>query len=132
MEPKSVAVSRVVTRVPKTSVVTSTSGAAALETAFLAFLQSKTSTAIVPVERRIFLTIAEAAEYTGLPAGFLRKLRASGQLKALKTGAGLRFRRTDLDGLASLADAPATKDELDDHMLRDLELNRRRRQGLPA
>jgi len=120
MEPKSVAVSRA----PKTSVAT------ALETAFLAFLQAKTQTAIVPVERRIFLTIAEAAEYTGLPAGFLRKLRTSGQLNALKTGAGLRFRRADLDGLASLADTPATKDELDDHILRDLELNRRRRQGI--
>ena len=130
MEPKSVAVARVATRVPKTSVVTTASGAAALETAFLAFLQSKTSTAIVPVERRIFLTITEAAEYTGLPAGFLRKLRSSGQLKALKTGAGLRFRRTDLEGLASLADPPASKEELDDHVLRDLELNRRRRQGL--
>jgi excisionase family DNA binding protein len=126
VEPKSLAV----TRVPKTSLVTAASGAAALETAFLAFLQSKTSTAIVPVERRIFLNITEAAEYTGLPAGFLRKLRASGQLNALKTGAGLRFRRTDLDNLAALADPPTTPEELDDNILRDLELNRRRRQGL--
>ena len=126
MQQKSVAV----TRLPKTGVVTTASGAAALETAFLAFLQSKTSTAIVPVERRIFLTIAEAAEYTGLPAGFLRKLRASGQLNALKTGAGLRFRRTDLEELASLADPPAAPEEVDENLLRDLELNRRRRQGL--
>ncbi len=126
MEPKSLAL----TRVPKSSVATAASGAAALETAFLAFLQSKTSTAIVPVERRIFLNITEAAEYTGLPAGFLRKLRAAGQLNALKTGAGLRFRRTDLDNLAALADPPTTPEELDDNILRDLELNRRRRQGL--
>jgi len=126
MEPKSVAL----TRVPKNRGVTTAGGAAALETAFLAFLQSKTQTAIVPVERRIFLTIAEAAEYTGLPAGFLRKLRASGQLNALKTGGGLRFRRADLDELASLADPPAAKQELDEHILRDLELNRLRRQGL--
>src|SRR3954468_577290 len=37
-----------------------------LESAFLAFLQSKTPGALVPVERRIFLTMAEASEFSGL------------------------------------------------------------------
>jgi excisionase family DNA binding protein len=99
-----------------------------LEAAFLAFLQSKIPTSIVPVERRIFLTMAQSAEYSGLPVAFLRKLIASGKLKAVKTGAGWRVSREELERLAgTLTAAPQ---DLDDHELRDLEVNRRRRQGI--
>jgi excisionase family DNA binding protein len=99
-----------------------------LEAAFLAFLQSKTPSTLVPVERRIFLTMAESAEYSGLPAAFLRKMIASGKLKALKTGAGWRVPRVELEKLSgTLTEIPSDPTE---HELRDLELNRRRRQGL--
>lgn len=103
-----------------------------LEAAFLAFLQSKTPSSLLPVDRRIFLTMAESAEFSGLPVAFLRKLIASGQLKSLKTGAGWRVPRVELEKLSdTLTNPPAEKPEsLDEHQLRDLELNRRRRQGL--
>ena len=99
----------------------------ALETAFLAFLQSKTA-AQVPVERRIFLTIAEAAEFSGLPAVFLRRLIASGKLKALRTGAGWRVSRAGLEGLSETLTSESGG--LTEHELRDMELNRLRRQGI--
>jgi excisionase family DNA binding protein len=99
-----------------------------MEAAFLAFLQSKIPTSIVPVERRIFLTMAQSAEYSGLPVAFLRKLIASGKLKAVKTGAGWRVSREELERLSgTLTAAPQ---DLDDHELRDMEENRRRRQGI--
>jgi excisionase family DNA binding protein len=100
-----------------------------LEGAFLAFLQSKTSASTVPVERRIFLTIPEAAQFSGLPVAFLRRLVASGKLKALKTGSGWRISRTEMEKAAlKLTDMPET---LTEHELRDMELNSRRRRGLP-
>jgi excisionase family DNA binding protein len=98
-----------------------------LEAAFLAFLQSKTSGSPVPVERRIFLTLPESADLSGLPAVLLRRLIASGKLKALKTGAGWRVPRVELERLSgALTDAP---ENLGEHELRDMELNRLRRQG---
>jgi excisionase family DNA binding protein len=98
-----------------------------LEAAFLAFLQSKTSGSLVPVERRIFLTLAESAELSGLPASFLRKLIASGKLKALRPGAGWRVPRVELEKLSgALTETP---ENLGEHELRDMELNRLRRQG---
>jgi len=117
-------------RIAEPSPVPARSGGAAgaLEAAFLAFLQSKTASSLVPVERRIFLTMAESAEYSGLPAAFLRKMIASGKLKALKTGSGWRVPRVELEKLSgTLTDTPPDPTE---HELRDLELNRRRRQGL--
>ena len=99
-----------------------------LEAALVEFLQSKTAGSVVPVEHRMFLTMAECAEYSGLPAAFLRRLIESGKLKALKTGAGWRVARVELEKLAgALTEIPADPTE---HELRDLELNRRRRQGL--
>jgi excisionase family DNA binding protein len=71
-----------------------------LEAAFLAFLQSKTPGSLVPVERRIFLTMAQSAEYSGLPAAYLRRLIVSGKLKALRTGAGWRVPRVELERLS--------------------------------
>lgn len=99
----------------------------ALEAAFLTFLQSKNSSSLVPVDRRVFLTMAESAEFSGLPTAFLRRLMASGKLKAVKTGSGWRISRAGLEGLSgTLTDTPET---LSEHTLRDMELNRRRRQG---
>jgi excisionase family DNA binding protein len=116
-------------RIVKPSLAPLRSGGApsGLEAAFLAFLQSKTPSSIVPVERRIFLTITEAAEYSGLPVAFLRRLIASGKLKALKTGAGWRVSRVELErSSGTFMDTP---EDLGDHELRDMEVNRRRRQG---
>jgi excisionase family DNA binding protein len=117
-------------RVERAEVPPARSGSApsGLEAAFLAFLQSKTPSAGVPVERRIFLTMAEAAEFSGLPVAFLRRLIASGKLKALKTGAGWRVARLELERASeTLADTP---EDLTEHELRDLEVNRLRRQGI--
>ncbi len=123
----SVALARVI---EPASVTTDPDGAlSGLENAFLAFLQSKIPSAIVPIERRIFLTLAESAEFSGLPAAFLRGLITSGKLKALKTGAGWRIPREQVETLSKTL--TQTPEQLDEHELRDIELNRRRRQGLP-
>ena len=116
-------------RVERAEAAPARSGSApsGLEAAFLAFLQSKAPSAGVPVERRIFLTLAEAAEFSGLPAAFLRRLIASGKLKALKTGAGWRVARLELERASeTLADKP---DDIGEHELRDMAANRLRRQG---
>jgi excisionase family DNA binding protein len=117
-------------RIVEPGVAPARSGGApgALEAAFLAFLQSKVPSSLVPVERRIFLTMAESAEFSGLPVAFLRRLIASGKLKALKTGAGWRVSRLELERAAgTLTDTP---EALSEHELRDMELNRLRRQGI--
>jgi excisionase family DNA binding protein len=117
------------TRVVEPNLVPARFGAPnGLEAAFLSFIQSKLPGSPVPIERRLFLTIAEAAEFGGLPMAFLRQLIASGKLKALKTGAGWRISRVALEGLSgTLTDAA---EGLDEHQQRDMEVNRRRRQGL--
>jgi excisionase family DNA binding protein len=55
---------------------------------------------VAPIGRP-WLTLAEAAEYSGLPAAFLRDLIAGGQLRALnvgvREGGRYRVRRSDLD-----------------------------------
>jgi excisionase family DNA binding protein len=106
--------------------------ASALEAAFLAFLQSKTTpAALAPWEKRIFLTLAEAVEFTGLPASFLRRQIELEKLKAVRTGAGWRIARTALENLPdALAGLSAQPEQLSEHILRDIELNRLRRQGL--
>jgi excisionase family DNA binding protein len=93
----------------------------ALEAALITFLQAKP-------ERRVFLTMAEAAEFSGLPASFLRQLIATGQLKALKTGAGWRISRAGIERLSDTV-SEAVPGELTEHELRDLETNRNRRRG---
>ena len=99
------------------------------ETALLAFLQSNLpGNSVVPVERRIFLTVAESAEFSGLPVVFLRRLIASGELRALRTGGGWRIPRVELERLsATLTDR---RDDLEEHAQRDMEINRLRRQGI--
>jgi excisionase family DNA binding protein len=56
----------------------------------------------VRLSERLYLTIADAAEYTGLGTGYLRRLIEEGKLELLK-GAGPRgadvLRRKDLEGL---------------------------------
>lgn len=53
----------------------------------------------VRVSERLFLTIPEASDYSGLPQTYLRRLLAEGKLKGLKTGAGWRIKRSDLEAL---------------------------------
>lgn len=119
----------VLTRVVESTLVPARVGAPnGLEAAFLSFIQSKLPGSPVPIERRLFLNIAEAAEFGGLPKVFLRKLIASGKLKALKTGAGWRVSRAALEALSgTLTDAA---EDLEEHQQRDMEINRRRRQGI--
>ena len=121
----SVALSRIVE--PNLTPARSGHAPSGLEAAFLAFLQSKTPSSLVPVERRIFLTMAESAEYSGLPVAFLRRLIASGKLMALRTGAGWRVSRVELE--RSSGTLMNTPEDLAEHELRDMEVNRRRRQG---
>ena len=126
---RSVALARVVE--PDTVAVRG--GGAGLEAAFLAFLHSKALSAItpavLPIDRRVFLTMAESAEFSGLPAAHLRRLIASRTLKALKTGAGWRVARIELEKLSMTL--TETEEGLTEHELRDMELNRLRRQGNP-
>ena len=88
----------------------------------------------VPIERRIFLTLAESAELSGLSPGFLKGLIRDGSLKAIRAGARWRIPRAELEALADkLTKAPAPPrilEQLSEAEERDLELNRLRRQGL--
>jgi excisionase family DNA binding protein len=66
------------------------------------FLQTVAAAARAPepdvrLAERLFLTIREAGRYSGLPQSHLRELIRSRKLKALKTGAGWRIRRADLE-----------------------------------
>jgi excisionase family DNA binding protein len=114
-----------------------------LDPAVLSLLQSLVSNAVasqavssqkVPVERRIFLTMAESAELSGLSAGFLRSLIRDGRLKAIRAGSRWRIPRAELESLAdklTTAPLPAQRtQQLSEAEERDLEMNRLRRQGL--
>jgi excisionase family DNA binding protein len=105
-----------------------------LEAALLAFLQSKSAPgAAVAVERRVFLTLAEAGEFSGLPLVFLRRLISCGKLKALRTGAGWRIPRAGLERLSDTLTATEERArQLSEHELRDIEMNRQRRHGIAA
>jgi excisionase family DNA binding protein len=55
---------------------------------------------MVAVADRVFLRIPEAAEYIGLPEGYLRRLIREKKLAAITEGVrGWRIRRQDLDKL---------------------------------
>ncbi len=107
-----------------------------LEAAFLALLQNLQATRAtppqaVPIERRIFLSLSEAVEFSGLPAAFLRKLIAEGDLKSVRTGGGWRIPRAELEALAvKLTTTPTAKEELSPGEIFDLEKNKLRRLGL--
>ena len=45
-----------------------------------------------------FMTVAAAADYSGLPRSYLRELIKKGDI-GIKTGAGWRIRRADLEKL---------------------------------
>lgn len=107
------------------------------ETALLAFLQAMRGTGVVlnpadvPLERRVFLSVTDAAKFSGLPLRFLRQLISAGTLQAVRTGAGWRIPRTELEGLPQkLAQIPPAQEELSDAEQRDLAMNKLRRQGL--
>lgn len=64
------------------------------------FQKTLSHTSHTPSHTAIFLTVDEAAVYSGLPARELRRAIKSGDLPARKTvRAGLRIRRKDLDAL---------------------------------
>ena len=52
----------------------------------------------VPVERKVFLNLREAAEYSEMPKAWLVREIKAGKLKAIKAG-GWRIRRADLEQL---------------------------------
>ena len=52
----------------------------------------------VPLERKMFLNLEQASEYTGMPKGWLRRQIKSGELPAILSG-GYRIRRADLEKL---------------------------------
>jgi len=53
----------------------------------------------VRIAERLFLSVHEAAQYSGLPQAHLWRLLKDGQLAGVKTGAGWRIRRHDLEKL---------------------------------
>jgi excisionase family DNA binding protein len=104
-----------------------------LEEAFIAFLQSKSGPGapMVPIDRRVFLTIAEAAEFTGLPASFLRRLIADSTLKAFRTGRAWRIPRAELEALPQKLELRAHRvEELPESEDREFQFNKLRRLGL--
>lgn len=60
---------------------------------------SRTSQNGVRTSERLFLTIPEAADFSGLPQSYLRALMKEEKLPALKTGGGWRIRQADLKKL---------------------------------
>jgi excisionase family DNA binding protein len=53
----------------------------------------------VRIAEKQFLTLSEAAHYSGLPLSHIRRLMKEEKLEALKTGSGWRIRRADLQKL---------------------------------
>ncbi len=108
-----------------------------MEAAFLSFLQSLVVSASAsqraPAEYRIFLTIGESAELSGLPVRFLRRLMRDGTIKAVRAGTGWRIPRAELESLGeklTAVQAPDTRQQLSEAEERDLAMNKLRRQGL--
>jgi excisionase family DNA binding protein len=52
----------------------------------------------VPLERKVFLNLEQASEYTGMPKEWLRRQIKKGDLPAILSG-GWRIRRADLEKL---------------------------------
>ncbi len=63
----------------------------------ISVLASQSATSVRLAER-VFLSVPEAAAFTGLPKSYLYKQVRSGELKALKLG-GWKIRRRDLEQL---------------------------------
>lgn len=62
------------------------------------FLKTFFPAADMPVQDKLFLTLKEAARYSGLPQSTIRRLVHVGQLSAVKAG-GWRIKRSDLEKL---------------------------------
>ena len=62
------------------------------------FLQSLLSGPDVPLKDKLFLTVKEAVQFSGLPESTIRRLLRSGKLPGIKLG-GWRIRRADLEEL---------------------------------
>ena len=74
------------------------------------FLQALFPAADMPLRDKLFLTIKEAARYSGLPQSTIRRLIHSGKIPAVKAG-GWRIKRSDLEQLdlrhiADMSDKP--------------------------
>jgi hypothetical protein len=52
----------------------------------------------VPIERKLFLTVAESVQYSGLTDSYLRRAIRDGQLAAIRNG-GYKIKRIDLERL---------------------------------
>jgi excisionase family DNA binding protein len=85
----------------------------------------KTQAAEVPIEHRVFLTLQEGAQFSGLPASDLRRLIRSEELRAVRIGDGWRIPRAALESLAD-ALTPAKPA----HLARELP-STRNRYGFP-
>lgn len=66
---------------------------------FLEALAQISNKLVVRVSERLYLKIAEASLYSGLPQAYLKRLIREGKLSALRTGAGWRIKRCDLEAL---------------------------------
>ena len=74
------------------------------------FLQALFPAADMPLRDKLFLTIKEAARYSGLPQSTIRRLIRAGKIPAVKAG-GWRIKRSDLEQLdlrhiADMSDKP--------------------------
>lgn len=66
---------------------------------FSVLFENLSRTSNVRIAERVYLTMAEASAYSGLPRTHLHNLIKEATLPALKTGAGWRIRRRDLESL---------------------------------
>lgn len=70
--------------------------------ALLAALSANSQRVSEPAVRtseKLFLTLSEASDFSGLPRGYLHARIKSGELPAIRTGAGWRIKREDLGRL---------------------------------
>ncbi|HWQ36939.1 MAG TPA: helix-turn-helix domain-containing protein [Blastocatellia bacterium] len=84
---------------PATSrhVALSPPGGAPAAEQFIAAIAGLARSAALPLDRKLGLGIAEAAELTGLPARFIRRAIKAKRLKATRPGRAWHIKRRDLD-----------------------------------
>ena len=85
---------------PKTALVKSEPAAAPppYQLTFAAMAEMLRPADHVRITERLFLTVDEAAEYSGLPKSYIREQIAAGKF-GMRTGGGWRIRRADLEKL---------------------------------
>lgn len=69
----------------------------------LSVIQSLATTSHAKPQAALFLTLDEAAEYSGLSKSFLRRVVREGQIPSVKDGLRTKISRHDLDNFASVA-----------------------------